>query len=441
VRSRADAVSKLLLLSTAVITVAVACSEEQLVQPRSATPSGRRGDLDPGGTYTIPVPANMAPPLNGGSSLTPTGIMLPAGSFYRMTIQGPGTIAMTDGCFNPPNNVTYDPNGAPWKDGTMMVINGYVGTAVEGWGFAPSGADWVTIRQQSDTVAHELSLGRTPSSGGLSCDLLSGTQTVVVDFVDAPVTASATTVTVAGQSVHFTSTPQNFTPPPTADIAWTFLPDTGGFSPVAACSGALACDYAPPTSGKMQISIAMDVGGVQAFSPHIFVLKCPTNDSILDNPKVREGLLLALKLSHSDTTPTSARREQGGYVYRDSTGQLNYKITTVGGDACNVSYTSPASAIYIFHTHPFSPQDGFFSSAEMLPNTNCAGMPAGSRYDPDSWGGLSPFDWRSSVDKGKPSVVIDRKRLYKSNPNVTDSTKWADSTKRYDWNTKACKWS
>lgn len=75
----------------------------------------------------------------------------------------------------------------------------------------------------------------------------------------------------------------------------------------------------------------------------------------------------------------------------------------------------------------------------MFPTTNCAGHAAGTMYDDKKWGGLSDYDWLQSIQAGKPSVVIDRKRLYLNNPSVTDSSLWADSTKRFDWNTKKCK--
>jgi hypothetical protein len=35
---------------------------------------------------------------------------------------------------------------------------------------------------------------------------------------------------------------------------------------------------------------------------------------------------------------------------------------------------------------------------------------------------------------------MDKKRIYRTNPEVTDSTMWADSTKVWDWNTKKCHW-
>jgi hypothetical protein len=222
-----------------------------------------------------------------------------------------------------------------------------------------------------------------------------------------------------------------------------YVPPPGAVERLSAaqCGANTGCGHTPLVPGVMWVFGTVN-GNPDSASIHVNAIACPTKDTILDNPIIRRGLLQALSLSKADSVPTSIRREQGGYIYRDTTtGQLAYQITTAaGGDACNVNFTADlAHTIYMFHTHPFNPSEGL-SGPEKLPSTNCLGTAAGSWYDPKTWGGLSPFDWRLSVNKGKPSVVIDRKRIYVSDPSVTDSTRWGSSTRRYDWNTGKCKW-
>jgi len=173
-------------------------------------------------------------------------------------------------------------------------------------------------------------------------------------------------------------------------------------------------------------------------SEPLTVIRCPTGDSILDNGIFRRAFLQAKKDSWADSLPFSRRREVGGYAYFDSTGiHVTRTEDPTKYSPCSVSYGYGSGAVLIFHVHPFNPPEGF-TPADTLPTA--VGCPVGQRYDVKMWGGPSTEDWHASITTGLPSYIIDKKRIYVTNPRVTDSTLWADSTKKYDWNTRKCRW-
>ncbi|MBC7789634.1 MAG: hypothetical protein H7Z74_06795 [Anaerolineae bacterium] len=265
---------------------------------------------------------------------------------------------------------------------------------------------------------------------------LSGSTTLTIDILGVNVAASANTVQ-AGQSIRFTPTSVNFSR--TGQILYFF--DTLTSHPqieVTSCTNLLECDYLPAQSGQMMACLYNEQGyPVCGKSEQINVIKCPTGDTLLDNPVFRSALRKALKDSKADSVPTSVRREVGGYAFFDTTG-LRVVRTETASTPCSVNYFAPANAVLIFHTHPFNPPEGL-SVPDRFPS-NCLGGLAGLQYDVNSWGGPSPDDWRSSVNFGKPAYIIDKKRIYVTNPLVSDSTQWRNSTKRFDWNTRRCKW-
>lgn len=95
-------------------------------------------------------------------------------------------------------------------------------------------------------------------------------------------------------------------------------------------------------------------------------------------------------------------------------------------------------ALFYFHVQPFNPPEGL-NGPEKFPAV-CSDTTGTTYYNVKDWGGPSDWDWQVSVDQGKPEYIIDKKRIYVTDPSVTDKTKWANSTKRYDWNTRKCKW-
>jgi hypothetical protein len=268
---------------------------------------------------------------------------------------------------------------------------------------------------------------------------VSGGSTLTIDILGVSVTPSATTVQF-GQSVHFSVASINFAG--TGAITWSF--DALDGQPqvsVTSCANLLVCDYVPPKTGRMEICMNDEQNyPICGLSSLINVIKCPTGDTILDNPIFRAALQQALKDSWADSVPSDRRHESAGWAYFDSTGlHVVRSENPANFNPCSVSSTyDQFKAVLLFHTHPFNPPEGFFGSADRLPS-NC-GFAAGSYYDVGTWGGPSAQDWRTSVDRQLPSYIIDKKRIYKTNPAVTDSTQWKASTKNYDWNTKKCRW-
>jgi hypothetical protein len=164
----------------------------------------------------------------------------------------------------------------------------------------------------------------------------------------------------------------------------------------------------------------------------------PTGDSLLDNPRFRDSLRVALGRSLADTTPSTLRREVGGWLFFDEDGNLQIRFDYSNSTPCSVDITFvPHLAVGSFHIHPFRPVEGSTPAEQVPAIAACNG---GGFYDTKSWGGPSARDWRGSVDNDLPEYVMDKKRIYRTNPNVTDSTLWADSTKTWDWNTDKCHW-
>jgi hypothetical protein len=267
---------------------------------------------------------------------------------------------------------------------------------------------------------------------------LSGSQQVEVDFVTVDIGATKTTIQ-ANEAVTFTAYPINFVSPDPNAVYWSFYTDANPSAPinVPSCTGQHTCTYTPPARGRMSASIPISGGSVPGFSATISIIRCPTGDSLLDNIRLRDSLMTALAMSGADLTPYSIRREVGGYLYYDDSGTLQIKFSYINSTPCGNTVQRPGTEVAIFHTHPFNPPEGAVQS-DTLPFV-CFGA-SGLIYDAEIFGGPSAPDWRGSVNAGKAMYVIDKKRIYKTNPTVVDSTKWRDSTKTWDWNTAACKW-
>lgn len=381
----------------------------------------------------------------GGRPYGATGAILLPGTVARVRASGNVTLSRNSSC-DPQQPPTYSspitPHGL--ADGSGRVLVDRAGGIAQDW--QGDGAGYV-MHMTADIA--DTAIGIIAGRKGIVayCGIpdqpvsvyeynISGSTTLTIDILGVNVAASAQTVQ-GGQSIRFTPASINFSR--TGQITYWF--DTLAYHPqiaVTSCTNLLECDYVPTQSGHMQVCMYNEQGfPVCGDSEQINVIKCPTGDTILDNPIFRNALRQALKDSRADSVPTSVRREVGGYAIFDTTG-LRVIRTETASTPCSVSYFAPANAVLIFHTHPFNPPEGF-SAPDRLPS-NCLGGLAGLQYDVNSWGGPSPDDWRTSVNLGKPAYIIDKKRIYVTNPLVSDSTQWRASTKRFDWNTRRCKW-
>jgi len=226
---------------------------------------------------------------------------------------------------------------------------------------------------------------------------ITGSTTLTIDVLSAAIAPSAATV-AQGQAIAATATAINVAPG--GLITWVF--DTTAFAPpiaLPACANLTSCTYAPPRSGLLRVSFDDGYGagqGPSAASP-VYVVRCPTGDSLLDNPVLRIALSQAVKDSWADSL-SEQRREVGGYAFFDSLGLHTVRTEdSTKYNPCSLSYGVAANAVLIFHVHPFNPPEGF-RNADILPS-NCAEL-AGTRYDVKTFGGLSPEDWHASVNTG-----------------------------------------
>ena len=442
---------KLATVTVGCLPLALGCEDALL--PDWSPPSTMRslqGPLPHGIQFSVGAGSTNAAPDNGGLPYASTGLTVPAGAVARISASGDLTLSENSDC----------DGGVFWGDIRSPVspagtVNNFGRVDVSFATNLDFDTQW-TGRNPGEFVVHLSNTSGTPvlllaARQGIPGEcLLTGSEppvstfdfyinggtTLTMDILGVNLTSSAQTV-LLGQSAHFESAPLNFTA--SAPIVWSFETDAGQQTELGACASAQMCDYAPPQSGQMQVCMNDEQAYSICTTLRIEVIKCPTGDSLLDNPVLRAGLLQALKDSWADSLPSSRRREVAGYAFFDSAGLHVVRTEDPSKyHPCKVDYSAPANAALIFHVHPVNPPEGF-SLADTLP-TMCGSAGSTRRYDTKTWGGPSAEDWGSSVQVHHPSYIIDKKRVYVTNPLVTDSTKWADSTKKYDWNTRKCRW-
>lgn len=441
-------------IAGAIAIAAIGCNDVRnpvLTVPRDA--ARVRGPLPHGITYTVGSLGNNMQPDYGGLPFASTGASLLPGTVARITAVGDLTLhdnANCDTIFRSDVTSPIPPPGVVQNNGKVWVDLATDLSFPTSWMVAGSG--YVTYFGTSvfDSLPIEIDAKRQGITGNCFVRAsnppvptynytIEGATTLTIDILGVDVTASRTTVQ-AGQSVHFSATPINF--PANGTVTWQF--DTLGVTliDIPSCANLLTCDYSPSRTGTM-VACMPDENNMSICgrSPQINFIKCPTGDSLLDNPVLRAGLLKALADSWADSLPTSRRREVGGYAFFDSTGLHVVRTENPATNTpCKLDYSATQNAVLIFHVHPFNPPEGF-TLADILPSdTTCAPVGTTRRYDPKIWGGPSDTDWAASIATHHPSYIIDKKRVYVTNPNITDSTMWADSTKKYDWNTRKCRW-
>lgn len=430
--------------------VAVGCKGDDISSPHNTALSPRYSTLPSGGSYSIPLPPDNQPPDLGGAPLAASGVIIPdSTSNFRMRVAGPFTLRDNPACGQAfPATYQIDGNGfqGNWTDGNPLriewSIQGAAAVPTSGGEVDPSNQSWVRIARATGGM---LMLGRKSLYSFGQClngepsMLLSGSQVVDIDFVDAPITLSDTFVT-AGSPIHASATLINFTT--TRAIYWIFEPDAGTATQV--CVGVLSCDFTPSTSGRLRIHINTVGGSVVSRSKRISVLRCPTGDSVLDTPTLRDSLLAAMARSNPDsTTGSMKRREIGGLIFRnvDSLGVTRFYFkeapTYLRQTACDNEWmifggnAAGDIAVASFHTHPNAPGDPVYGcpdpEAQQVP-----GGPGKPKYTGDAGktGGGSDGDWNLTNQSGSPAYVMTKngrisrlapdtpKSQRKSNPNM-----------------------
>lgn len=460
---------------------ALGCSDREIAAPSYEAPVAPRPTVLPsGGSYSIPLPSDNQAPDFGGAPLAPTGILIPdSTSNFRMVVAAPFTLRDNPECQTGVWMYTYSIDGNGW-DGPwpfplsnplriQWAVQGAPGEPRSGGEERPGGS-WVRIHQWAGGGG-SLMLGRTPLYDDDTCNngapalLLSGSQVVTIDFVDAPITLSNTHVT-AGTSIRASSTPINFTT--VRSVTWLFHRDDGTITFV--CQGQqLTCDFAPSTSGYLRVLVNTIGGNVISKSQHITVVKCPTGDPVLDNLAVRQDLVNLMKASNPDSTPGSGinpadwintgwKKERALWVIRRGDG--SYYTQPAPGQATECSIRPDFQSFVLgdgeelralVHTHPARAGEKTFGDCvAMLPDgtvQHVARFPGDAYvqgYAQREWntGGGSLADW--SVAAGSQ---IDVYVMTKSGEiwRLPAGKEWKDrfsdrASRRKYWKKGSCTW-
>lgn len=279
---------------------------------------------------------------------------------------------------------------------------------------------------------------------------LSGQQLLTIDFPAVEVHADRNYVAQGG-SVRFTATPVDFTPGGVGTWTWSWH-SAGSYLPVSACAGQTICDYTPQQTGDMYVQAPHAPNwSVNGISDSVDVLKCPTGDTLLDNPIVRKALRRALDSSYADSA-THKRRERIGLIYYDTTTNQNpslriqpYDVPAyTHSDPCRAEFGSlpapqpPFVPIAYYHTHPFT--EGTATVAGDIYPANCGAQLSGRRYRR----GPSQPDWTSSRNVlGVPGYIIDKNRVQRfdgTHPFASNPALRRNLIQTWPWNTAACQW-
>ncbi len=461
-----------------VVLVSGACADDEATSPRGPTARGFVPNAThqlTGGTVNLAVPSNSAAPLLGGASWQATPLKVRRGVNVRLSM--PSTMTAT---FNQPfppepwscipwnvpeGEVNPGMNAHPMVDslGTVRftVSGDSAGTVtgnptfLRGSMSKKSDGSWKAV-DYMDTLA--------PDSGFLyfkryaldgECNgwvkyILAGSQTITVDFPEIVVTSNHEFVPL-GSSVQFTATAVGFSPS-SGNWFWSWEPVAGNSVSVGQCLGQTTCTYAPAGTGHMVV-LAIDADNLlyKGESAAIEIMPCPTPDSMLNHPKLRQALLQALDSSFVDSA-THVRRERAGYVYRDTTRAmwdplalvLFHPVSLPGTTPCTGTFTPPPpnqgpwKLVAYFHTHPFS--GGTASTPADIKPANCPPDHRGRRYRP---GPSDNADWPTSDQLNVPGYIIDKEIVewFDGNaPGASNPALRRSLVKRYHWNTQTCSW-
>jgi len=331
-------------------------------------------------------------------------------------------------------DVTANPTTANYKDTvtvTATVSPGQVGTLNVPWTidsvkWAPAFGTQTSPCQWSDFV--------TSNPGTRTCRkpfTRTGTLTVFAT-VNGVAAQKALTITVTPPQLNVTAAPASVTPSQnvtfTASVTpstitwnlstWTWRPDSGTGGISAPCNWwEKTCSRGMSKSGWMRATAIIGEYTLND-SAHVSVVPCLTNDSILDDSRIRRKLSQAWNNSNSNAT-ASQRLEQWGMRVRLPDGRIvDSNFTNLpGATPCKAfdeqlfNPNSIGTVLLTWHTHPFKPATKGFSAwipappGELLP-IGPAGCPTGQN------GGAFPGP--SDADKNHPyqQIIVDKTNAY-----------------------------
>lgn len=208
-----------------------------------------------------------------------------------------------------------------------------------------------------------------------------------------------------GENVSFTVTWSDGHTPVAVE-RWQFFPDSGtditGYCPNWHTP---TCTKAIQQSGTMTVSSRRD-GALRTARARVNVVPCPTNDTLLDNPRVRKAIDSLVVLGELTSTQPKERRMEAF----DSLGTVVVRFATFNpltDNGCQVAAEPPLNGpdirLAIFHLHTAAPGD----------TANCS--PTEKLVLEDRFGGPSGHDWREAAKSGIREYVINPEGIQRMN--------------------------
>lgn len=282
---------------------------------------------------------------------------------------------------------------------------------------------------------------------------ISGSQTVFVERLDDRISLTASPST-GGKGRNVTFTPQIPAWDGPVDVAtWTWIPDSGAVQGVA-CYTATPCVKTVNESGTMKLTVGFKAHAAvpkltRAASAHVTAVDCPTGDSVLDTPGVRDSLKALIQRSYNaDSTKVL---EYAGWILQDSSGTFyflpdqwaSHTDCAVDVDPSDVP-SDPVThrrAIAHVHSHPTYPGH---SAAGCLDED---GKPFNEWMitDAKANGGGSAADWRmaDSVLHMPEYVIAIHGEVFRLDPGYSQTHNANDNPNRWWWkrpNGSGCQW-
>jgi hypothetical protein len=163
----------------------------------------------------------------------------------------------------------------------------------------------------------------------------------------------------------------------------------------------------------------------------------PTGDSLLDSKAMRDLLTMAWDSSNAFDSNKLNRRERGGFLYTDASGNLTFANSfSVNDKPCSAPNllppgVPPSSVKAEVHTHPFS-GDTLGSGMGEETTGICSQAVAGTRkyYDAATYGGPSKEDLSRGTNDNLPMYIMDKDNIYSFPPGTTPSN-WKSRVKKY----------
>ena len=393
-------------------------------------------------------PACGIDPTPGPFPLDPNGFGYPpsdprsSGNFYNLRVFPVDSGVTVTSAFPDPLHYEVgaqswyqDQGNGPWLRYTS---NTYNDRSLYAWATRTAEATWYC---------------QDPSGGTHPSDLLSGSQTIVVEPVLFNVTPSAGEFD-PGDTVHFAVE----TELTASAVSWTFRYTAGGTLSLTGCSNQLTCDVAPTGSGRMEVQLRESVTSSYLTGRSIEVVQgpppCPEpTDWIAGNAAVQRGLRALLDSAQAWGPPGGRRERFAGIWENITTGELKVlPLAPLNATVCTQDITatiiiSPGPDWRIVagaHVHPFRGQTATDTS-EVVPltcPTSAAGQPVGRGEfipSPDDWNTMMATDlWGRPL----PGYIISSRFIVKfdaASINAGDETKRDGLTERWRWNSPSCR--